>query len=273
MATVSAMEVRVTRSDRQPDLARWLSTLRNVSTALLDIDRTTTPGRGIPRPHWVVADLSHSGLYFNVRLTAAEQKRRDLQSLLAPVDAFVSGVRELREVPQLPAFYSEDTIERLLEVAHPRGGIQQVAVAMVNGHVGPYETLDEVVRENARTAVHEAERSIGSITGSLTALTSTNKGLRVSIHDPVAHRTVKGTAPLTLKEDLRMSWDHRVTLRGKITRNRVGQALKIVVSDAELMPEARLVGVHIADELYGADPDWTGDLSVDEFMNRVRRHA
>lgn len=274
MATVSAMEVQVTQGDRQPDFTQWLSTLRAMPAVLLDLDRATTPGKNVPRPHWVVDDIRHEGVSFYVRVTAAPHSRgRDHQSLMAPVTTLVSGVSSLRRDPELPAFFSEDTVQRLLNVANPRDGIREVSVAAVNGAVGPYEALDEIVRENARTAVRQAEKSIGSITGRLTALNATSKGLRIALHDPVSRRTVKGTAPLPMKENLRMWWDHRVTLRGTITRNQAGQALKIAVRDAEPMPESVPTGGRIADQLYGADEQWTGGLSVDDYMSRVRRRA
>jgi hypothetical protein len=271
MATVSALDVRVEETGHGPDLLHFIAALSNVSKALIDVDRAATPGR-IQRPKWVVNDLRHDNNFFNVQLTAAPVKTRDRDSLLLPVSALVTGVKELREQPELPPFYSESTVSRLLQVARPRDGIQEVSLATVNGVVGHYEVLDSAVVENAESAVREAEVSIGSITGTLTGLKTTRSGLRITVHDPVARRTVNGTAALALADDLRPCWNHRVTLRGRITRNLVGQALRISATNVERMPEEKPRG-QTARALFGAAPDWTGGLSVEEFMSRTRRRA
>lgn len=271
MTTVSALDVQMTRSTQSPDLNRFIATLGNLSKALLDIDRSAMPGRG-PRARWLVDDLRHEGERFHVQLTAAPAKKRDRASLLEPVVALVSGIRDLREQPELPPFYSETTIDRLIVVAKPREGIQEIALAAVNGHVGPYEALDEQVLDNARSAVKEAEKSIGSITGTLTSLKSTKQGLRIAILDPVARRTISGTAAAPLAEELRRCWNHRCVLRGRITRNLSGQALRISVTNVERLPDSR-TDRNITKQLLGADPNWTGALTVDEYIEQVRRHA
>lgn len=270
MSAVSALDVQMTQSEQRPDLDRFIKTLGNVSKALNEIDRAALPGR-MPRPRWVIEDLRHTGEDFHVRITAAPAKKRDRVSLLQPVEALVSGIGDLREVPELPQFYSEETVERLLVVAQPRLGIQEVALAPVNGQVGRYEALDAQVLDNARSAVREAEKSIGSISGSLTGLTKTAQGLRIAIHDPVAKRTVRGTASFALGEELRATWNHRCVLRGRITRNGVGQALRIAVNNVEPLPDVRRER-NIAQRLLGADPSWTG-VPVDEYMRQVRRHG
>ena len=126
--------------------------------------------------------------------------------------------------------------------------------------------------DNARSAVRETERSIGSITGTLTGLKTTKQGLRIAVHDPVARRTINGTATLALAEELRLSWNHRCILRGRIARNLVGQALRISVTNVERLPDNR-EDRNIARQLLGADPNWTGGLTVDEYMRGVRRHG
>lgn len=271
MATVSALDVRVEETGPGPDLLHFIAALSNVARALADVDRAATPGR-IRRPKWVLEDLRHNDGVFNVQLTAAPVSTRDRESLLLPVSALVTGVRELREQPELPPFYSESTVSRLLQVARPRDGIQEVSLATVNGQVGHYEVLDSTVVEHAESAVREAEVSIGSITGTLTGLKTTRSGLRITIHDPIARRTVNGTATLAMADDLRPCWNHRVTIRGRLVRNLAGQALRISATNVERMPEDRPRS-QITQALYGADSEWTGGLTVEDFMARARRRA
>ncbi|GAB2736415.1 hypothetical protein [Nocardioides pakistanensis] len=272
MAGVTALEVRMMQGETRPALAHFTSTLGQLSSALREIDRAAVVER-VERPKWVVDDLSHEGMFYTVRLTARPSRRRDPESLLRPVAALVDGARDLQSEPELPPFYSEATVTRLLKVAEPKDGIREVSLATVNGTVGDRVGLNDALIEHARSAVREAEVSIGSITGTLDVISTRAKhGVRVSVFDPVNRRAVTGTASGSMSDNLRNFWGHRVTVRGRITRNARGQAIRIAISDLELLPDDDS-GRPSTTALLGADPEWTGGLSVDEFMNRARRRA
>ena len=272
MASVTGLEVRMMQGETRPALTQFTSTLGHLSSALREIDRAAVIER-VERPIWVVDDLSHEGLFYTVRLSARPSRRRDPESLLRPVAALVEGARDLLTQPELPPFYSEATVTRLLKAAQPKDGIREVSLAAVNGSVGNRVGLNDVLIEHARMAVREAEVSIGSITGTLDVIsTRARHGVRLSVFDPVNRRAVTGTAAGTLRDDLRKFWGHRVAVRGRITRNSRGQAIRIAISDLELLPDDD-AGRPSTSDLLGADPEWTGGLSVDEFMNRARRRA
>lgn len=272
MANVTGLEVRMRQGEQRPALAQFTSTLGQLSGALREIDRAAVSARTV-RPKWVVEDLSHEGMFYTVRLSANPSTRRDQVSLLQPVSSLVDGARDLQLEPELPPFYSEATVARLLKVAEPKDGIREVSIATVNGKVGERVELNDALIEHARSAVREADVSIGSITGTLDVISTRAKnGVRVSVFDPVNRRAVAGTASGTLTDNLRVYWGHRVTVRGRITRNARGQAFRISITDLELLPDDDSGRPTTAD-LLGADPNWTGGLSVDEFMAQARRRA
>lgn len=272
MASVTALEVRMMQGEHRPALAAFTSTLGQLSSALREIDIAAVTHRSA-RPKWVVDDLSHEGLFYTVRLSAGPNQRRDPASLLMPVSALVDGARDLQSEPELPRFYSESTVTRLLRVAVPHEGIREVSLATVNGKVGERVLLNDNLIEHARTAVREAEVSIGSITGTLDVISTRAKhGVRVSVFDPVNRRAVTGTVSGKLSDTLRKSWGHRVTVRGRITRNARGQAIRVAITGLELLPDDDS-GRPSTAELLGADPEWTGGLSVGDFMDRARRRA
>jgi len=118
MATVTALEVRMTQGEHRPALSQFTGTLGQLSSALQEIDRATFTRR-VERPRWVVDDLSHEGKFYTVRLSAKPSSKRASESLLLPVSALVDGARELVAQPELPQFYSEATVTRLLKIATP----------------------------------------------------------------------------------------------------------------------------------------------------------
>lgn len=272
MATVTALEVRMMEGEHRPSVTQFTSALGQLSSALKDIDHATFVGK-VARPTWEVVHLSHEGPFYTVLLSAKRNRRRDPESLLRPVSALVAGARGLQAEPELPPFYSEATVAKLLKVAEPKDGIREVSIATVNGEVGERVGLNDALIRHARSAVREAEVSIGSITGTLDMIsTRAKQGVRVSVFDAVNSRAVTGTASDTLRDKVHAAWGHRVTVRGRITRNARGQAFRITIADLELLPEDDS-GRPSTAALLGADPDWTGGLSVDEFMDRARRRA
>lgn len=269
MAGVTALDVRMTQGAERPDVQRVTTTLNSVRLALEEIDRlaATNP---LVRPRWVVEDMGHDLSFFTVRLTAADNALRERESLLLPVSALVDGVHELREQPVLPDYYSESTVNRLVRVAQPRGGIERVSLATVNGVAGRFEDLDDAVAQHGRQAIEGDEISIGSVTGFVHQIKKVKRGVRATVFDPVRHRAVSCSAPDGMEEQLRQAWPHRVVARGKITRNARGQAIRIALSNLELLPEhdsQRPPAV----TLRGALPGMTGGLTTEEFMREVRR--
>ena len=165
-------------------------------------------------------------------------------------------------------------------------GIQQIAIGGLDKgaltglwtgllgveKVGDYVALDGDVVKQARSAVKQAEVSIGSITGSLDAIKKVRNGVRATIYDPVRHRAVTCSAGLQMADDIRKAWDHRVTLRGRITRNAYGQPIRMTVNSLEVLPDDDSNRAPVRD-LHGALPDMTGGLSVSGFLDRARRRA
>ena len=112
------------QGETRPALAS--SRRRSASCRAPSAGSTVPPSWSTERPRWVVDDLSHEGLFYTVRLTARPSRRRDPESLLRPVSALVDGARDLQAEPELPPFYSEATVSRLLKVAEPKDGIREV---------------------------------------------------------------------------------------------------------------------------------------------------
>lgn len=275
MPDATALDVRITPSvQRLPDLKDFLLALRRLGTALDELDRAIVIERA-PRPTWVVRDLAHVDGYFEVTLAAATEATRDAVSLLRPAVALVNGVRELETTSDMPAYYSELTIERLLQVAKPKSGIQEIALAARNGVREPWAPLTEQVISHARKSVKPAQQSIGSITGRLDELKNLKSGrISTRVFEERSRRTVTVSIPASstdaLRDDLRLAWTRRVTLRGRITRNAAGQAVKVAATRLELLPEDD-AGIPTASDSLGAAREWTGDLTPDEFIQQRNR--
>jgi hypothetical protein len=268
---VAALDVKIHSSQNERvELARLTKTLTEVRLALDEIDRIYVLRGG--RPRWVVSSVNDASDSLLIRLTAAARRGRDIGSMLAPAEALVSGVDTLQRVAEVPQYYTESTVERVLKIAEPGQGVKEVSLATVNGKVD-YVPLSDPVREHAREAVRPAEVSLGSVAGWLDQMNARRVGkgvLVVSLFDPLTHRAVAGYMPAAMEPEVHGLWRRRVLAKGRVTRNQRGQAVRINIEGFELLPEDDRARAPV-DELLGADPDWTGGRDVDEYVREARR--
>lgn len=266
-----ALELRIRSDAERVELARLTATLNQVRLALREIDHVYI-FRG-SRPKWVVDGIRDQDHLLVIRLTASGARRRDPHTLLVPAEALVSGVETLQQVAEVPQYYTEATVERLVRIGEPGQGVKEVSLATVNGRVGDFVSVSDPVRQNAREAVRPAEVSLGSVVGWLDTMSArrAEKGvLVVGLYDMLTRRAVSGYLSPRMESEVQQLWRRRVLAHGLITRNQRGQPIRIKIERFERMPEDDTQRASVSD-LLGAAPGWTGGLSVDEFVREARR--
>ncbi|MEU8804776.1 hypothetical protein [Spirillospora sp. NPDC048819] len=268
----TALEVRIRPTDGHIELRRLTTTLDQLRLALTDIDRAYIVRAS--RPKWVVARLGYQKYDLVVRVTATGTSKRPAQSMLASVDALVSGVESLKEEPVVPDYYSERTVERLLDISEPGHGIDNLSLATVNGDTGELVPVSDPVRQNARRAVVGTHETLGSVSGWLDSMNARRlgrHGLRVGLYDPLRKRAVTGEISADMADEAHDKfWRRRVLASGRILRNERGQAVRIKIDNLELLPEDDLRRASVNDVL-GADDDWLGGQAVDDYIREARR--
>jgi hypothetical protein len=268
---VRALEVRIREQEASVDVNRFTEVLEDIGATLREIDRLYL--LEARRPRWVVEDLTHQDRTLAVRLTARPGSKMDRSSssMLAPVGIFVRGAQALRSAPEVPTMFTERTVERVLEIARPGRGIDEISVATVNGRASSPISLSGPLITNAREAVRSHEESWGTVAGTLDILSRmrTRDQVRLSVFDSQSARAIAGIAPPSMSDELRNAWGRRVLLGGPIARNARGQAVRIKVVRLEILGGD--VNRASVAELLGVAPDWTGDLSVDDYMAEARR--
>ena len=274
MAT-TGLEVRVREAPELVDIDRLTTSLHALAAALRDLEGSSSVPAKRDRTVWVVQDLGYHEPFLSVQLTArtADHPHADPE-LLRPVQTLVDGVRQLTRTPELPPFYSDWTIKKLLRFAGTGGGIDAVSLATLNGVVGERHELSPAVLANARQAVAPRETSLGTVTGTLDVLnargTRSRDRVGLSVSDALTKRSVSGTADRQLIDDLRAAWGTRVAVIGSVTRNDRGQPVRVTATTIERLPNDDS-GRPSTASLLGADPDWLGGQDVDDYVSAARR--
>lgn len=265
------LEVMIRSSADRVELARLTTTLSQVRLALSEIDHVYLM-RG-SRPTWVVDGLQDHPGRLVVRVIPTRGRRRDPESLLAPVEALVSGVESLDSIPEVPHYYTDATVERLVKIGEPGHGVREVSLATVNGGPSRYYPVSEQVRLNARRAVRGTTVSMGSVAGWLDTLSTRRVGkglIGVGLYDKLTRRAVTGSLPLAMEGEVHRLWGHRVLALGRVTRNDRGQAVRISIERLDQLPETDDDRTPVRD-LLGVDPEWIGGQDVDEHVREARR--
>lgn len=180
---------------------------------------------------------------------------------------FVSALETAETGEALPAYLSDIGLTHLEYLAgglRKNGATRFEATFVEQNHqaeVGPEAA------EHVRRLRVPKSKAIGSIIGTLEVV-SLHRRYEYNVYDSVTKRAVRCTFDPERLEDVKRALGCRVSVAGIIHRNAKGQPLKI--------DQARLTVLPTEDELpttvdfIGVDPYFTGDLSTDEYVRRLR---
>jgi hypothetical protein len=263
------IEVAIDGPPRAVGVRAYTQVLEQVLLSLEEIDRFVLPGR-TPRIDWAIADLSVNGALRAVIAPRRTPPRRPIGTVSAPAVGFVSGVSSLKRLPEIPALFSPLTVDRVLHIGKPVGanGVERVDIRSV-GLDTEVAVIDSETVDHARRAVSVSRKAFGSIIGRLDVLNGRPRtGLRAQVLIEGTRRAVTVRAAPDHAALLREAWWQRVIVAGELRRNAVGQPILLDMTELTILPEREVVS---ARDILGIAPDWTGDLTTEEFIRQARR--
>lgn len=221
---------------------------------------------------WYMSDLSRNGsLRVEVYSRVKTMKRKELPDVGNQVaESFVRGFTMLEKDGRSPEYLTSTGMNRAQKMMSviDQDKARSLIASVPDAHK---ETLiTEVSARNLRQLLPEASRSLGSVEGTLEAI-STHKGLFVVVYESLHGKAVTCKVPSALLEKIKQSLDKRVLVTGIISRNAKFEPRKVIVEhpenfkvfeeDLKVLPFRRLGG---------SDPDFTGELTTEEFIRNIR---
>ncbi len=149
--TTSGLELRIERDSLGVALTAYTSLFQQVSAMLQDIDRRVLPGRA-PRLTWAVRDsYTEAGALVIALSPRFQPARRPLGTIAMTTQALIDGVRVLEQTPEIPRYFDEASVQRVVNVGDRLGrdGVTGLAVAVGDD----IASIDQSVQVNAREAV------------------------------------------------------------------------------------------------------------------------
>jgi hypothetical protein len=249
-------------------LSSYMAILSEIRLALLEVDKRAYPDR-TSRIDWGIRELSSVDDIRVVLAPVRPPAHRNPSTLIAPTVGLVEGIRELGTESAIPPLFSPLTVERVQRMGLniESGAVAEVQLVSVNGHREGATVNAEVVRR-AKEAVTPASTAWGSVNGRLAVIDAKNPN-RLKAEVTLATRgalTIWAGAEHT--EELKMAWGQRVLAAGELTRNSLGQPVRMRLEELEVLPEPeeRLT----AWEILGVAPRATGDLSTQQHLAELR---
>ncbi len=241
----------------------------DVEGLVLQIDQVV-PGDVLP---WGLRHGERSGALV-VRLEPLETTGGDDSRVRQTAVAVVQGAVDLRQHSGLPDYYTEDGVALLERAARRRGavrGIDAVELAVLNGTELVAAALDDALIAHAAETMTTASTADGSVEGVLDTLSTRHRTARASVFDTRTRRAVAVRAGAVSIQELHRHFGRRVLVVGALTRNGLGQPVRVAAEHIEALPA-------IADrsrlrELIGIAPDWTGGRSSSEALAELRDRA
>jgi hypothetical protein len=222
---------------------------------------------------WYINDLAVNGkLRVEVYSKVRSMKRKELPDVGKEVArSFVRGFHMLESEGRSPEYLTAAGMIRAQKMTSVIGHDSARALIASIPESDAETEITQTSVNNLKILLPEASKSYGSIEGTLEAI-STHKRLAVVVYESLHGKAVAcEIRNKDLLPKVKESLDKRVLVTGLISRNAKSEARKVIIErpedfkvfgeDLKILPFRRLGG---------SDPDFTGNISTDEFIRRIR---
>jgi len=201
---------------------------------------------------------------FEIAPLTLEEEFDALNSITKTIDGFGS----LEQESKRPRFFSDIALRNARAFANllDQKNITGISLRNDKQHV----TLSHQLVANVDLIIpRKTEEFMGAIDGRLEMI-DVHSGLKVGIYRIIDKKYIKVLFKDTkaMKQKAIDALDKRVYATGEIKRDHRGEPKEILVYDLKVLPEDSELPT--LEDVYGIDPNFTGDLSVEEYLRKLR---
>jgi hypothetical protein len=244
-------------------LRTYLGMLGNTIETLRVLDRAISRTRR-GTLDWFIDDVQAGSLVTDLH--------SDGEYASAVQEAFIGGVAILEREASVPAYFSESEIKRIGWIAHELGRDGATGFRVIDLDEGRVAHITEITEAHVKEATAAKFESIGSVVGTL-EMVSIHGGTKANVYQTRTHKAVRCNVPQALVSDLLPQvtalLGQAVIASGRIYRNAQGEPIRLTLRNVTPVG-TEPTDLPTVDEIAGSDPNITGDVSVDEFIRRLR---
>jgi hypothetical protein len=259
---VASVRLEIAGKAGSISLLAFIGAMQNELKILSDLDSALS---GEPKGtlDWVVTDLALGSL-----VVEAESRSRLEDRNIGPevAEAFVSGLYQLENEGTTPPYLSDvgmQSAKRLLKMIG-NDGTSGLVVST------PFRKVELSAKASANIdqLLPARYQSVGSIEGKMEMI-SIHGAPRFIVYLARTHKAVKCTFDRDRWLDkVKDALGHRVYVSGIVHSNSRGEPLRVEIDDIRrLRKQEELPTIT---EIGGIDPEFTGDMSTDEYLRSIR---
>jgi hypothetical protein len=273
VAAMAVLRIDIAGNPKTVPYKSFIDVANNSLAILADLDNRFSR-RANGALEWFINDLGRNGsLRLEIYSQVREMKRKELPDVgLEVASSFVRGFGMLEKEGRSPEYLTASGMNRAQKMVNVIGHDGTRALIASLPDEGKEET--EITVASARNLMNllpEASKSLGSVEGTLEAI-STHKGLAVVVYESLHGKAVTCVIRnADLRQKVQDSLDKRVLITGIVSRNSKSEARKVIV---ERLEDFKVFGDDLKilpfRKLGGSDPNFTGDMSTEEFIRSIR---
>ena len=245
---------------------RLIQLLREIDSAI--------SGQSGGMVNWYVIDLGKNGtlaleIESHLKKEPKKPKKQFGDTAPAVTQSFITGFENIQQRGISPPYLSEYGLERLqdmMQLMHKNGAKGFIATSIddlrsVSVNEAAIKTLQELLPPRRQEQ--------GSVEGILETI-SIHGSKKLIIYESLSRKGVTCILPKSESiEQAKEALGKKVVVSGIVHFNIKDEPVKVVIEDLRILG----FGKHLpkATELTGSDPNFTGDLTTDEYIREIRR--
>jgi hypothetical protein len=242
----------------------------NVVGILNELDRAISRRKGKGTLAWYVYDLSINGhllIEVESRVRARRTGREEIPDIGTEVaSSLVTGFENVENRGISPPYLSESGLKKIQQMAslvRENGARGFVAEAL-----NRFAEISQRAADNISQLLPIRRESIGAVEGRLEGI-SIHGRKKFIVYHSVTRKAINCVfAQDEFLDEAIGALGKRVHVAGTVKRNIKGEPVTVDVQRLRILGDGPLPSTG---ELTGYDPGFTGDLSTEEFIRRIRR--
>ena len=261
---MTRIRLKIEGRPKQISMDSFLDVMKQSVAILHELDRAVSrKNRGTLE--WVVSDLGMGSVYLETE-SRVVRGNEDFAERISY--NFIDGVSMISEDAVTPPLFSVDSVNRLLRTVRilKRCSKQSLSISMPG--LEKKVNLSVNVEPNLRALKGIHRKGIGAVEGRLELVSIHRPYRRFNVYHSITNKAVKCSLPDEVERAVIDSLGKRVAVTGTISYNTLGEPLSVEVSKIRILKEQGTLPS--IEDVLGLAPDFTEDLSTEDYIRRLR---
>ena len=261
---MTRLRLKMEGRPKQISMDSFLKVMKEIPELLGELDCAVSRNRS-GTLDWVISDLKTGSAYLEIESRVVRGNEDFAQQV---AQHFTDGLIQITEGSNAasPPLFSTAINRRLMRIVRNLEATGSQGLIVSSPDIEREASLTRKAEPILRELISVRYKDIGAVEGRLEAVSLRPR--RFDIHDSISRRVVKCDLPTELEKVVRDNLGETVEVFGLISFNAQAEPLSIDVESLRALGSPEVLPT--IEDVLGIAPDFTGDLSTEEFIRVVR---